>query len=215
MCLQRVSVLPRYCFAIGTIWPEFKEQDLTTQNQNMGLVDYSFDGAMVDDLLHFEMVLDYTELAKSQVIVTVTAGGNDLLEIEDQPENAEQNLALLQDRFVRLMEMLQRAVPTGSILVTTLYDPTDGTGVLPEHQLVKKIPVREFTLFNDFLRTLPKHFDNIVVADVHQAMFGRGESAASEDRWYWNTSRIEPNIRGAHEIRKVWYEALTEQGLIR
>jgi hypothetical protein len=33
-------------------------------------------------------------------------------------------------------------------------------------------------------------------------------SVAEEDRWYWRRSLLEPNARGASEIRRVWLEAL-------
>ena len=37
---------------------------------------------------------------------------------------------------------------------------------------------------------------------------GHGMSAEESDRWYWRRSLIEPNARGASEIRHVWLDAL-------
>ena len=35
-------------------------------------------------------------------------------------------------------------------------------------------------------------------------------TAPESERWYWRRSLIEPNARGANEIRLVWIEALRE-----
>jgi hypothetical protein len=33
-------------------------------------------------------------------------------------------------------------------------------------------------------------------------------TALDRDRWYWRRNMIEPNARGASEMRRVWLEAL-------
>ena len=44
--------------------------------------------------------------------------------------------------------------------------------------------------------------------DVHRHFLGRGVTAAEGDRWYWRRNLIEPNARGASEIRRVWWALL-------
>src|ERR1039457_2098445 len=68
------------------LWTEFECRDLQTIFPAIRQLDYAFDGATADDMLHFEMVLDYSGLANANVLTTVTVGGNDLLEIEDYKE---------------------------------------------------------------------------------------------------------------------------------
>jgi hypothetical protein len=35
-------------------------------------------------------------------------------------------------------------------------------------------------------------------------------TAGEPDRWYWKRSWIEPNARGASEIRRLWLDALAD-----
>jgi hypothetical protein len=51
-----------------------------------------------------------------------------------------------------------------------------------------------------------------VLADVHRHFLGHGVTAPEDQRWYWRRNLIEPNARGASEIRRVWWEALQEAG---
>jgi hypothetical protein len=48
----------------------------------------------------------------------------------------------------------------------------------------------------------------VVLADVHARFMGHGVSVPEADRWYWRRSLIEPNARGAHEIRQLWLETI-------
>jgi hypothetical protein len=49
----------------------------------------------------------------------------------------------------------------------------------------------------------------VLLAEVYGHFLGHGVTAPEADRWYWRRSLIEPNARGASEIRRVWMEALT------
>ena len=46
------------------------------------------------------------------------------------------------------------------------------------------------------------------LADVYAHFLGHGASVPQADRWYWSRSLVEPNAQGAHEIRRVWRDAL-------
>jgi hypothetical protein len=39
-------------------------------------------------------------------------------------------------------------------------------------------------------------------------------ATAEEERWYWRRSLLEPNARGASEIRRVWIDALTSAEIL-
>jgi hypothetical protein len=49
---------------------------------------------------------------------------------------------------------------------------------------------------------------------VYAHFLGHGVSAAEADRWYWRRSPIEPNARGASEVRAVWLESLRAANLL-
>jgi len=50
----------------------------------------------------------------------------------------------------------------------------------------------------------------VLLADVHAHFNGHGVTAPESERWYWRRSLIEPNARGASEIRAVWLAALAD-----
>jgi hypothetical protein len=49
----------------------------------------------------------------------------------------------------------------------------------------------------------------MLLAEVYGHFLGHGATAPEADRWYWRRSFLDPNARGASEIRRVWMEALT------
>ena len=74
------------------------------------------------------------------------------------------------------------------------------------------LPLDLLDRFNDHIRTLASGTPNILLADAHRHFLGHGVSAAEADRWYWKRSLIEPNARGASEIRRLWLDALRDAG---
>jgi flagellar motor component MotA len=62
---------------------------------------------------------------------------------------------------------------------------------------------------NQSIRTLGSGTPGVLLAEVYGHFLGHGVTAPEADRWYWRRSLIEPNARGANEIRRVWMEALT------
>jgi hypothetical protein len=51
-----------------------------------------------------------------------------------------------------------------------------------------------------------------MLAEVHAHFLGHGVSVLERERWYWRHNLIEPSARGASEIRRVWWDALTSRG---
>ena len=96
-----------------------------------------------------------------------------------------------------------------TIVVTTVYDPTDGTGIMPiSAGYHGKIPVEYLAQFNDFVRHTAEAYD-LLVADVHAHFRGHGaECGSAEEFWYLRSSPIEPSYRGASEIRRVWLQTI-------
>jgi hypothetical protein len=46
---------------------------------------------------------------------------------------------------------------------------------------------------------------------VHERFLGHGVSVGERERWYWRYNLIEPSARGASEIRRVWWECLSNR----
>ena len=75
------------------------------------------------------------------------------------------------------------------------------------------MPLHVLDGFNSHVRRLAEGTPQVVFADAHARFHGHGASAADAERWYWRRSLIEPSARGAHEIRRVWREALDDAEL--
>ena len=104
--------------------------------------------------------------------------------------------------------MIREELPRATLVLTTVYDPTDGTGNLPGMEGYGSLPLEYLDEFNDYVREMADSMTRTVVADVHRHFVGHGVTALDRDRWYWRRNMIEPNARGASEIRRVWLEAL-------
>jgi hypothetical protein len=106
------------------------------------------------------------------------------------------------------------------IVVTTVYDPSDGTGYVPGAGLPSwpdgSSAVR--ALNTELARLAHRHA--AVVADVHAAFHGHGVTSGDPaqpdprptNRELWYCGVIEPNAWGAHQIRAAWWHALHDAG---
>jgi hypothetical protein len=52
-----------------------------------------------------------------------------------------------------------------------------------------------------------------LLADLHAHFAGHGRAAEVDEGWYWRHLTIEPGLRGASEVRRVWLDALRREGL--
>jgi hypothetical protein len=95
-------------------------------------------------------------------------------------------------------------------VLTTVYDPTDGTGRLPGMEGYGRLPLEYLDQFNDHVRETARTTTEAVLADVHRHFLGHGVTAPEPERWYWRRNLIEPNARGASEIRRVWWKVLDQ-----
>jgi hypothetical protein len=112
-------------------------------------------------------------------------------------------------RMSFLVDAIRRTRPNSLILLTTIYDPSDRTGRIPGVlEDAGVLPLSVLEGMNAFITRLAEGTPNAAVADVYTAFIGHGASAPEADRWYWRRSLIEPNAQGAHEIRRVWRNAI-------
>lgn len=196
------------------IFPEFKKQDLSTIFPGIDFIDLSFDGATISDLLEKEFQDKLQPFNKSKNIITVTIGGNDLLaalqalemkKINSLPER----LALIESEFKTLMKVLQDQFKNSKVIVTTLYDPTDDTGIMPcARELYSEFDAKYLSRFNQIIRELAFEHGHSV-ADVYWHFMGHGALCGSDENfWYWKTHPIEPGLTGASEIRRIWLDVI-------
>jgi len=70
------------------------------------------------------------------------------------------------------------------------------------------MPLDGLDQLNAHVRRLAEGTPGVVLADVYRHFLGHGTSVPESDRWFWRRSLVEPNARGASEIRRVWLDAL-------
>lgn len=195
-------------------WPEFAGRDLAHRLPGIQRLDVCADGATIGHALEFQLPKVPGEVAASARVVTLTAGGNDLLGgLFDGRASLEQAARRAMDRYPALVEWVLDAFPAATVLLTTVYDPTDGTGILPGlSDMHGPLPMRLLGEFNDTVRATAAGHDRAALADVHGEFMGHGLSADADSRWYWAPNPIEPGAAGASEIRRAWLAALERVG---
>ena len=173
-------------------YPEISTEDLTA------------DGATTDDVLRFQ--LPRVRATEDASLVTITAGGNDLLlnlGALRPPVNLVEGII---ERLNRIVDETRRKLPNATILLGTIYDPSDGTNQLYGDRLDRE--AEWLTRVNDAIRSLSSTRANVRLADIHRHFLGHGLTAPEGDRWYWSGLIFEPNARGAAEVRRLWLDSI-------
>ena len=194
-------------------WPEFAGRDLGARFPGIEFVNLSSDGATVGEVFATQLP-ELPERADS-VLVSLTVGGNDLLSAFASRQGARGRD--LMGRIVRdiaraygeLVDSIVRELPNATLLLTTVYDPTDRTGEAPGlFDSSGVLPLEHLDALNDHIRRTAATTPGARLADVHRHFLGHGVSAPEAERYYWRRSLIEPSALGASEIRRVWLDAL-------
>jgi lysophospholipase L1-like esterase len=177
------------------------------------------DGATSDDVVRFQL----DKIEGRPALITLTMGGNDLLTTLFTPAR----LGLPPDLDAARRTVAQVAVnyaitlpaltATGArVVLSTVYDPTDGTGDLSWAGLPPWTGGLEIlAALNDVIRDAAAGHGT-ALADLHAAFLGHGAKAgdvsAAEprpgNRDLWLCGHIEPNAWGAQAIRDTWRAAL-------
>ena len=192
-------------------WEEFEGRDLRSTQPGIGFTNLAADGATIGDV--FADQLPELPDGEDDALVTLTVGGDDLL----FAYGSHRGRSIL-DRIVRdtlqaydhLVDAVRRALPNATLLLTTVYDPSDTTGRIPGVYEGAPLPLQHLAALNDHVRDLAARTANARLADVYAHFLGHGVAAPEEERWFWRRSLVEPNSVGASEIRRVWLEALGE-----
>jgi lysophospholipase L1-like esterase len=163
---------------------------------------------MIDDVATEELARLGHDSDDPGILLTITAGGNDLLDALAAGQQLDREVRRIERRYTDLIATVLEELPAATLVLTTVYDPTDGTGRLPGLEAAGPLPLEYLDRFNQTVRDLARESDRILLADVHQRFLGHGMTAPERDRWYWRRNPIEPNARGASEIRRVWLETM-------
>ena len=191
-----------------TRWPEFKGRDLSHRSPGVKFLNLAEDGAMIDDVTTEELAQLSHDSSDPDLLLTLSAGGNDLLDALPTGRNLDKAVRRIEQRYTELVETIREELQRATLLLTTVYDPTDGTGSLPGMEGYGSLPLEYLDEFNEHVRETADSMTETMLADVHRHFLGHGVTGRESDRWYWRRNMIEPNARGASEIRRVWWEAL-------
>lgn len=191
-------------------WPDYAGDDLVSLCPGIEMHNLAADGATIGDV--FGEQVPNVFAGEDPALVTLTIGGNDLLSAYgNRPrhsllERIERDVA---EAYDFLLDTLRGLLPNGTFVIATVYDPSDRGGRIPGvYDDAGPLPLDILDRFNDHVRTLARGTPRVLLADVYAHFLGHGMSAAEADRWYWRRSLIEPNARGASEVRQVWLDAL-------
>lgn len=187
-------------------WPEFRGRDLRSLCPGIRFDARAVDGGITTGVLSGQL----PRLGNGDprpTLVTLTVGGNDLMQLLHRGEapraaDADRVLASIE----AILGRLARLFPQGTVLLGTVYDPTDGTASLDGYPLgaTERATLRHV---NDGIRALASR-PGVRLADVEAHFAGHGAAAPPPERWYWPHSIIEPSARGASEVRRLWLQAL-------
>jgi lysophospholipase L1-like esterase len=192
-------------------FPDWAGRDMGTGGYKLRIL--ARDGATTADVLHGQLPL----LDSSPDLVTVSMGGNDLIATYGDSRAAEAMIATVADLAEQVLGGVRAAGgPRAQIVVTTVYDPSDGTGAVPGRLLPPwpDGPRLVRTLNAALAAVADRH--GALVADVHDRFHGHGAAVGDPgqphprppDRRLWYCGVIEPNAWGAHAIRCAWWDAL-------
>jgi hypothetical protein len=154
------------------------------------------------------------ELTPSEepTLITLTAGTHDLLSaLANRPRGAllESIARDVASAYDALVDAIRAERPSGLVLLTTILDPSDRTGVIPGVLAeAGRLPLSPLDSLNAHIRERAGHEEGVALADAYAHFLGHGMTAPEEDRWFWRRSLLEPNARGANEIRRVWLDAI-------
>jgi lysophospholipase L1-like esterase len=191
-------------------WPEFNGRDLVSRNHSIMHLNAAEDGATIGDV--FGSQLPQIDESEEPTLFTLSVGGNDLLSaFANRPDVGilRRIVKDIGEGYDFLVEALRRARPNSTIILTTIYDPSDDTRQIPGvFEGAGLLPLEALHDLNDRIRAVSASTPRSVVADVYRHFLGHGVTAAEHEQWYWSRSWIEPNARGASEIRRLWLDAL-------
>jgi len=194
-----------------TRWPEEIGNDLVSRFPAIEYENFAMDGATIGDV--FGEQLPRLIASEEPTLLTLTIGATDLFSaFMNKPKTSlvDRIASDVVEAFEFVVDSVRRTRPNSLLILSTIYDPSDRTtrvrGVFDEPGMLR---LHALDSLNEHIRTLARGTPGVLLGEVYGHFLGHGATAPEEDRWYWRRSPLEPNARGASEIRRVWMEALT------
>lgn len=189
-------------------FPDFRGKDLSTCCPGIQSALLCRTGWRVRDLFSR---LELLQPSEQPVLAVLAIGGNDLLHWVAMGLEPFGELSLLEDRLRELISRLEELYSDLTLRVLNVYDPTDESGVVQSGRDVREgLPL--LARLNGVLERLagPR------LIDIHGHFLGHGmrhrdaayEHYDPEDPSGWIMFDIEPNPRGASEIRRLIWRSL-------
>jgi lysophospholipase L1-like esterase len=192
-------------------WSEEIGNDLASRFPAIEYENYAMDAATIGDV--FGEQLPRLESSEEPTLLTLTIGATDLFSaLTNGPKASlvERVANDVAEAFDFVVDSVRRSRPNSLLIVSTIYDPSDRTGRLREvFDEAGPLQLRGLDSLNEAIRKTANGTPGLLLGEVYGHFLGHGVTAPEENRWYWRRSLLEPNARGASEIRRVWMEALT------
>lgn len=191
-------------------WPDEIGRDLVSLYPGISFTSLAADAATIGDVFGGQL----PELTPSDepTLITLTVGTHDLLSaLANRPrgsllERIARDVAAAYDALV---DAIRAGRPDSLVLLTTVCDPSDRTGVIPGVLAeAGRLPLSAVDSLNAHIRQIAAGREGAALADAYIHFLGHGATAPEADRWFWRRSFLEPNAVGANELRRVWLEAL-------
>ncbi len=188
-------------------FPEFEGRDLTRLAPRAQFINHTRTGWMLPDLLEATGSL---RPDREATVVLLSGGGNDLLHGLMEGRDAGQCLQEIEKNMVMVKKQLKDLYPDLTTLYCLLYDPTDLTGIVGSgRDYSAALPA-----FHELNSRSRRQFDEVL--DLHTHFLGHGQRANDpnfehhnpDDPSGWFKMDIEPNPRGASEIRRLFWNQL-------
>src|SRR5690348_6604367 len=192
-------------------WPEEVGNDLKSRFPAIEYTNLATDAATIGDV--FGEQLAQLTPSEEPTLLTLTIGSSDLFSAfgnRPKPKLLDRIAHDVGEAFDFIVSSIRTARPNSLLIVSTIYDPSDRTRRIPVvFDDGGPLPLRALDTLNESIRVIARGTPGLLLAEVYGHFLGHGVTAPEADRWYWRRSLIEPNARGASEIRRVWMEALT------
>lgn len=175
------------------------------------------DGAITTDVYNQIKMLSPT-IRNGCNIITLTAHGNDIsfagMARRRDPKAAgyDEAFEVIRNRYDELVGFTLQTFPNSILIINTSYDPSDGTGRLPDCGSWTEIVEWYSAMRRQFGEYLRSEYGENKVARVYLAdLFKRFDGHGMREknpalRWYYRDFMIEPGCLGAKEISSEWLE---------
>jgi hypothetical protein len=191
-------------------WPDEIGQDLVSRYPGIEFTNLATDAATIGDVFGGQL----PEIASSDepTLITLTVGTQDVLSaLANRPRGAllEAIARDVANAYDALVDAILAERPEALVLLTTVVDPSDRTGMIPGVlSEAGKLPLSPLDSLNAHIRERAASQEAVALADAYVHFLGHGTTAPDDDRWYWRRSLLELNARGANELRRVWLAAV-------